>query len=376
MNNKQLSILIPDGESEFALPVLRCLSQIPDVKVYVLSSEPWSIIRLSKHRSEYFSHSAKESSEQKFEEIRDTVKRLEVDILLPVDVPTIELVARNKNKFDSIVALPPIASVESINIAADKGKLGELLKKNNLPSPRTVFFRDGEFDAQEISNLTFPVLIKPIDGVGGRGIKFFDTLLELKKYFSVENNPEKYVVQSFVKGYDMGCSVLCRGGEIIASTMQKALIEPFNEYAPPSGVQFFYDENVYDIIQKLMRELNWSGVANIDLRYDEIKGQALILEMNPRFWGSTVGSLVAGINFPYLACLLSMNMDIPRLEYKFSQFIHHKRAVFLFFQNLIPGRETYQRTRGTGVQFVLNDPLPEIFKYCVKIYNKVLGNKN
>src|SRR2546428_697479 len=49
-----------------------------------------------------------------------------------------------------------------------------------------------------------------------------------------------------------------------------------------------------------MQALKWSGIVNIDFIYDENDKQAKILEVNPRYWQSLLGSLFAGVNFPYL----------------------------------------------------------------------------
>ena len=54
--------------------------------------------------------------------------------------------------------------------------------------------------------------------------------------------------------------------------------------------------------EKLIRELGWSGVANIDMRFDTPHQTPLVLELNGRYWFSLQGSLIAGINFPLLAC--------------------------------------------------------------------------
>jgi len=42
-------------------------------------------------------------------------------------------------------------------------------------------------------------------------------------------------------------------------------------------------------------------VANIDTRFDENKGQALIIEIKPRYWGSLLASTSVGVNFSELA---------------------------------------------------------------------------
>lgn len=371
----RLEILIPDGESEFAISVLRCLSQAPGIRVHVLSSEMVSMIRFSKHHAGYFSHKAEEGSEAKLQVIQTTAKKTGADIILPVDIPAIRQIGVNRDKFESWVTLSLTPSLESMNLAEDKGRLTRFLMDHDIPSPKTVFLEDGNFSEQALTELTFPVLAKPVSGRGGSGIRLCQDVSELRQYLSSLSEPEKFIVQSFIKGYDMGCSVLCKDGEILALTMQKGILPPYNKFAPPSGVDFFYDEQVYQYIQKLMRALNWSGVANVDMRYDDEEKLPKILEINPRFWGSLNGSLVAGINFPYLACLLGMDEQLPEINYNLNRYIHHKAALKLVLRKLLPGNTETMSIKGTGIQYILADPLPEVAKYLIKIYNKLLGRR-
>ena len=68
------------------------------------------------------------------------------------------------------------------------------------------------------------------------------------------------------------------------------------------------------MLKGLMQALKWSSIVNIDFIYDENDKQAKILEVNPRYWQSLLGSLFAGVNFPYLAYLASLHIDFPRPE--------------------------------------------------------------
>lgn len=51
--NKPLNLLIPDGESDLALDLIRCLSEDKKIKIYVLSSFKWVESRYSKYISSF-----------------------------------------------------------------------------------------------------------------------------------------------------------------------------------------------------------------------------------------------------------------------------------------------------------------------------------
>jgi hypothetical protein len=112
-----------------------------------------------------------------------------------------------------------------------------------------------------------------------------------------------------------------------------------------------------------MRALNWSGVANIDLRYDEDKKEVKILEINPRYWASVIGSLVAGINFPNLACQLSMGLDFPRPEYQLVRYTKPEAAFKLLLKEYFKGNISIGTIKNTGLLYTMTDPGPEFIKY-------------
>jgi len=99
--------------------------------------------------------------------------------------------------------------------------------------------------------------------------------------------------------------------------------------------------------------------------------------MNPRYWGSLVGSLVAGINFPYLACLISMKIDFPKPEYRFIRYsrvgvsLSKNPLVKLFTKKDIKEENAIRKSSTTGLPFLLRDPLPEVQKEFIKLSQKV-----
>ncbi|MFN8413449.1 MAG: ATP-grasp domain-containing protein [Anaerolineales bacterium] len=376
MKNKTISILIPDAENDLSLKVLRCLAQVSslNLKISVLSRDKWSPIRLSKHHSGFFTHTIDGYDEKRLNTILDLAKKLKVDIILPIDLPTIRLLAAHQEEVKAIAALPPIASPEYIDIAADKWLLTDILKKEEIPYPTSLLFRSEQPEEHNFEELTYPVLTKPLDSAGGTGIIFFNNFADLSAYLKNDDHPSRLVIQSFIRGYDLGCSVLCQNGEIKAFTMQKGIIPGNKRFEPPSSIVFIQDEKIHENIEKLMRALNWSGVANIDLRYDEDKQEGKILEINPRYWGSVVGSMVAGINFPELACKLSLNIDFPKPEYQLVNYTKPESAVKLLLKKYFKGDNTVQSIKNTGLPYTLSDLGPEFIKYTAKIFERFTDN--
>lgn len=361
-----LSVLIPDGEEILALHVARCLAQIKGVKLYILSGTPQTWCRFSRHRQLYKFEPIGADLEERVEIIAEMARRHHIDVLLPVSDEGIEFVATKYPALSRITAISPVPNIHTLRLARNKWTLHEFAVKQQLPVPPAVLVTFTSAFYARLADLEFPVLLKPTSEGGGKGIKRFDDLPALKKYLEtqdVEKLRNKYLVESYIPGLDLGLSVLCRRGEILAFTVQRGLAAA--RFGRLKAMQFIEQERVLEIGQRLLSALNWNGVAHIDMRYDERNGQVKIIELNPRFWGSLPGSLVAGVNFPYLACLAAMNVPFPMPSYRLGKYLHTGIAAKeLLLRPLGKSKLNEFTFAETGLKFLVTDPLPEMINWA------------
>ncbi|HEY5367881.1 MAG TPA: ATP-grasp domain-containing protein [Hanamia sp.] len=356
----QLSVLIPDGESGHAINVLRCLGQIENVRIFVLSSDPKSLARFSKYCYEFISFAEKESSEKRLNTIYDTVKKVKPDVVLPVDILTISLLSVNKEILCQLTSIVPLPRIDEFEIANNKGLLSAWLKNNKIPCPATILFKtdNAKFD-EAITSFSFPALLKPAVGSGGSGIKFFENQDALNIFCNERIISGEYVLQSFIHGYDIDCSVLCENGKILAYTIQKEFIEGNIQFRRAAGIDFIDDHKTYNLVQEVVKQFNWTGVAHVDLRYDLQDDQVKLIEINPRYWGSLMGSFCSGVNFPYLACLAGLKRDIIKTDVNPVRYIQGKSTInsmakMIWFRNREKLKIEY------SFKFILRDPMPFI----------------
>ncbi|MCB9249810.1 MAG: ATP-grasp domain-containing protein [Ignavibacteriales bacterium] len=280
---ENFSILIPDGESKLVRSVVHCLSVVPGLRINILSKNRFSPIRFSRFINSYY-YANDSIDELKISKIKSIALKTNSDIILPIDEEAIALLSQHKNELTEKVFLSPLPDLDAFKICSNKWLLSKFLKENKLPHPITINYKNVDLKKDTL-DLQFPVLVKPIKGLFGKGIKLFDNYIELKSYLNNCKNLEKYILQSFINGFDIDCSVLCKEGEILQYTIQKEISTSNRRFGPPAAVEFLHDENVYKVVKELIKKLNWSGVAHIDLRYDTIDNEVKIIEVNPRFLG-------------------------------------------------------------------------------------------
>ncbi|MEI7423002.1 MAG: ATP-grasp domain-containing protein [Prolixibacteraceae bacterium] len=371
--DKPFSVLIPDGESFFALPVVQCLGQIENVRIYVLSNNRTAAIRFSRYTTKYFIYPAGEGDAGRLAAMLRIVKEKKIDIVLTIDEPTIRFLSENGGELLKYTLLAPYPKAETFDNVVDKWKFANWLKAHNIPYPTTILYQTGPVFDEELLSIKFPALIKPARGNGGIGIMFFDDSESLKEYCQSHIQSGEYIVQSFVEGYDLGCSILSKEGVILATTMQKRSVNTPLTFSPFTNIDFLFDRDINELIENIIKELNWSGVAHFDLRYDEVEKQVKVLEINARFWQSVPGSFYAGVNFPYLATLVGLNRELPPLNFQPIHYVNPKTAVKLLAQKYIYRKSEIQEFGGSKLEMHLKDPLPLIMTRLIQWYKRIVG---
>ncbi len=308
------------------------------------------------------------------ENINREIKAHDIDVIMPVFENGIRTLIKHKDLLIDPKKLVDLPTITSFNVAINKWNLSEYLRGNDILGPKSVLIKSSftHFNNSELLNIKFPVIIKPNEGYGGgQGVTVFNTIDELNDYLSTNNITYDAILQEYIDGDDMGCNVLCKEGEILAFTMQRGIMWNKNIFAPQIGHEFLIDTTLYIQIEHLVKALNWSGVACVDLRYSPMENRFYIIEINTRYWRSLLGSLIAGLNFPYLYTLSSLNLEFPNYEFKHITYLNLKGLIkririnplFVFDLNFI--------WNNTPLKFALLDPLPMMYKFVLRQKNLV-----
>ena len=71
------------------------------------------------------------------------------------------------------------------------------------------------------------------------------------------------------------------------------------------------------IARDLLEHYAWHGVAMVEFKLRTSDKKPVLIEVNPRIWGSINQSVLAGVDFPYLLYTMAMKGDVdPVLQYK------------------------------------------------------------
>jgi D-aspartate ligase len=367
MNKKRITILIPDEcENALSYYTARSLKAAKaEFEIYILTS---SIRKLNDsswlnfYKNSWYIDDVlfSEKSFGSIDYLEDCLKIIKdnnIDFIFAASELGFKFVSQFRNELVRLCNLIALPSETALHTTFNKFEFGVFLDKHNLPAPKTVLLKD--FKAEEFD---FPVLLKPIYGNGGKNIKKINSLSELNLNSEIES--KSYIIQEYINGYDIDCNVLCQKGKTVTTTIQIPLGTPRNFSPKVDKLQFVHDPIVLDLAQRMMDKFEWSGVAHLDLRYSAQTGKLYVIEINPRFWQSLLGSLVVGVNFPYYLYLVSTGSKLELVDYQDKYYAKISR----FVKDLLRGSLDC-RLNDTNLKYLLTDPLATLL-YGIETFLK------
>lgn len=196
------------------------------------------------------------------------------------------------------MGLPSFGPFESVEILQNKDKFRAFLAKNGFNVPQAKGFDSVEAAIQEIHWYPWPVIVKPTDAAGSKGVTRVDKAEDLKSAleYAMEHSISGHIiVEEFID--KQGCSSdtdsFSEDGKLkfVSFCAQRFDAEATNPYTPaayswPSTFTKEQEEYLTAEIQRLITLLNLKTVVyNIEVRVAP-NGKPYIMELTPRGGGN------------------------------------------------------------------------------------------
>lgn len=190
----------------------------------------------------------------------------------------------------------PSMGCQLAEICTNKSKQRLIFSQLNIPSPK--FTEVASLDAlKEINN--FPVIIKPIDSSGSRGVKKVNSLSELEKQYPItlsESKQNVILVEQYIKGCEYSVETVSYDDKhhIIAITEKKLINNNEGYFVEgchiiPAQLGYKEEKLINDTILRLLNLLNVNNTpCHIELKIFESK--VYIIEVACRLGGDYITS--------------------------------------------------------------------------------------
>jgi len=242
-----------------------------------------------------------------------------IPVLFPMEDASLMWVARNiesVRKYAHIL-IPPL---ESLEIAQDKSRTIQIAEEIGIPYPRTwKFSKLSDFldTVYKLQGISF--VVKPRISSGSAGVIYGNpfTPEQWKKHWE---HYGRLIIQERIpsEGHGLGVGLLMdNNNECVAQFAYERLHEYPITGGPSTDRKSIYNAVLVEQSIKLLKRLNWKGVAMVEWKLDINTGIHKLIEINPRFWGSLELSIRAGVNFPVLYAKTAIGEKVePVLDYK------------------------------------------------------------
>lgn len=128
------------------------------------------------------------------------------------------------------IGKPFYANKEQVDTTMDKIRFKELCRKNDVPSTPE-FTLDDDLSRECLDKIEYPVIIKPVDGSGARGITICYTeveLLEAYKKAKKVSKKGKVILEKYMVGDEVGVNYVLQDGKIHLSVIHDRYMQESN----------------------------------------------------------------------------------------------------------------------------------------------------
>lgn len=287
---KKLMLL---GGMRYLVPVIEAAHKLG---VYVITCDYLPNNIAHKYSDEYCNVSILEK-----DKVLEKAKELKIDGILSFACdPGVATAAYVAEK----MKLPSSGPYESIEILQNKGKFRKFLTDNNFNVPVAKEYTDIETALNDIDMFNWPVIVKPTDSAGSKGVTKVeekDKLEDAINYALKFSHSNEFIIEDFLEkvGDSSDCDSFSIDGKLkfVSFSAQKFDENCENPYTPaaytwPASISRENQEELTNEIQRLLSLLNMkSSIYNIETR-ECTNGKSYIMECSPRGGGNRLAEMV------------------------------------------------------------------------------------
>ena len=227
------------------------------------------------------------------------------------------------------LGLPHSGSYESVAILQDKGRFRSFLSEHGFKVPTARSFSSFD-ELKELKDIFhWPVIVKPVDSAGSKGVTRVDDSDRLKAAFDYAINhsfQKKVIVEDFLekRGASSDTDSFSVNGELkfVSFNAQHFDVNAINPYTPaayswPATISKTHQKELKDELQRLLKLLNMkTSIYNIETR-ECTNGNAYIMECTPRGGGNRLAEILnyaTGVDLIKGAVQAAVGMPISEIE--------------------------------------------------------------
>lgn len=201
------------------------------------------------------------------------------------------------------MGLPFTCSYDSACIFQDKQRFREFLRNNGFNVPKAKGYTSAEDAQKDINFFSWPVIVKPVDSAGSKGVTRVDDPILLRQAIEhalEESHNGRFIIEDYLEldGYQSSADCFSINGNLVYVDYSDQLFDKdaANPYTPaleiwPSSMQPKHQNYLTRELQRLLTLLKCgTGLYNVESRVCK-DGKPYIMEVSPRAGGNRIAEL-------------------------------------------------------------------------------------
>lgn len=319
MSSSQKRLLILGG-SRYQLPVIEAAKKLG---IYTITCDYLPDNIAHKYSDEYCNVSIIDK-----DAVLEAAKRLKIDGIMSFACdPGVATAAYVAEK----LGLPSCGSYESVSILQNKNRFRKFLTEHGFTVPVAKGYRSIDEAKKDIAMFNWPVIVKPTDAAGSKGVTRVDDPQKLEdsiRYALSFSHCDEFIIEDFIekKGFSSDTDSFSVNGELkfVSFCCQRFDENAENPYTPsayswPSSISPEHEAELTSELQRLLTLLGMkTSVYNIEVR-EGTNGKAYIMEVSPRGGGNRLSEMLryaTGVDLITNAVRAAVGMEVTGVEQK------------------------------------------------------------
>ncbi len=319
METKQKNLLLLGG-LRYLLPVIEAAHKLG---YYVITCDYLPDNIAHKYSDEYHNVSITDK-----EAVLKLARELQIDGIMSFAVdPGVITAAYVQEQ----MGLPAFGPYDSVCILQNKDRFRQFLTENGFNVPRAIGFSSVEEALKDISWIKYPVIVKPTDSAGSKGVTRVDKEEDLRnalEYAFKYSISGRVIIEDFIEkkgcSSDSDCFSVDGKLKFVSFSAQRFDENAAGPYVPaayswPSTMSTREEEELSLEIQRLLTLLNMrSSVYNVETRIGT-NGKPYIMEVSPRGGGNRLSEMLrfaTEVDMITAACQAAVGDEITNVEQK------------------------------------------------------------
>jgi len=224
-------------------------------------------------------------------------------MLIPTDDQTLTAVTEHYDDFKDLlhIACPPPPVTR---LVLRKASTLEIAVKCGIRVPNTILVSNSAQFSELVRDFYFPWVLKPSEKETRMEQTKSDTLATADEVALRFPTARKFtpplLLQEYCAGAGVGVEMLMHQGNCLAVFQHRRLKElPYTGGVSVTAVAEHPDPVLVKSSLALLRALHWEGVAMVEFKVNPNNGNAVLMEVNGRYWGTISLPVSTGMDFPW-----------------------------------------------------------------------------